>query len=65
MRHIGIELDLIEGKFFDRSEIYLICSTHSATFARESVVCTDGPCKVKNLQRLKIEKRNSNIFLRD
>lgn len=31
--HVGVELDWMEGEFFDDSGLYLICSTHGATYA--------------------------------
>ena len=61
--HVGVEMDWMEGEFFDDSGLYLICSTHGATYAPESGYCTGGPCKGKSLQRLKIEERGGNIYL--
>ncbi len=63
--HVGVELDWMEGEFFDDSGLYLICSTHGATYAPQSGFCTGGPCKGKSLQCLKIEERDGNIFLKD
>lgn len=63
--HIGVELDWIEGEFFDDSGLYLICSTHGATYEPHTGFCVGGPCKGKSLQRLEIEERGGNIFLKD
>jgi nitrite reductase/ring-hydroxylating ferredoxin subunit len=63
--HIGVELDWIEGEFFDDSGLYLVCSTHGAIYEPHSGFCVGGPCKGKNLQRLEIEERDGNIFLKD
>ena len=61
--HVGVEMDWMEGEFFDDSGLYLICSTHGATYAPESGYCIGGPCKGKSLQELAVEERNGNIYL--
>jgi len=63
--HVGVELDWMEGEFFDDSGLYLICSTHGATYAPQSGFCIGGPCRGKSLQCLEIEERDGNIFLKD
>jgi nitrite reductase/ring-hydroxylating ferredoxin subunit len=55
----------MEGEFFDDSGLYLICSTHGATYEPHTGFCVGGPCKGKSLQRLEIEERDGNIFLKD
>jgi nitrite reductase/ring-hydroxylating ferredoxin subunit len=62
---IGVELDWMEGEFFDDSGVYLICSTHGAIYEPHTGFCVGGPCKGKSLQRLEIEERDGNIFLKD
>jgi nitrite reductase/ring-hydroxylating ferredoxin subunit len=62
---IGVELDWREGEFFDDSGVYLICSTHGAIYEPHTGFCVGGPCKGKSLQRLEIEERDGNIFLKD
>ncbi len=61
--HIGVELDLTEGEFFDYSGLYLICSTHGATYVPESGFCVAGPCKGARLKRLAVEERNGKVYL--
>ena len=34
--HVPIELDWVQGEFFDFSGLYLICSTHGATYLPET-----------------------------
>ena len=31
--HVGVELDWMEGEFFDSDRRHLICATHGATYA--------------------------------
>lgn len=61
--HIPIELDWDEGEFFDRSGLYLICSTHGATYEAESGYCIMGPCKGASLVALKVAERGGKIYL--
>ena len=42
--HVSVELDWVEGEFFDLTGLYLICSTHGATYLPESGRCVAGPC---------------------
>jgi len=61
--HIPIELDWLEGEFFDHSGLYLICSTHGATFDPKSGHCIMGPCKGQHLMALPVEERSGNVYL--
>ncbi len=61
--HVGLELDLTEGEFFDDSGLYLICSTHGATYVPDSGFCVAGPCKGARLERLAVEERNGKVYL--
>ena len=61
--HIPVELDWMEGEFFDDSGVYLICSTHGALYAPENGVCLGGPCLGKKLVKLPVEERDGKIFL--
>jgi nitrite reductase/ring-hydroxylating ferredoxin subunit len=63
--HMGVELDWMEGEFFDDSGLYLICSTHGAIYAPQSGLCIGGPCRGKSLQYLETEEHDGNIFLKD
>ena len=61
--HIPVELDWMEGEFFDDSGLYLICSTHGAIYAPENGVCLGGPCSGKSLEKLSVEEREGKIYL--
>jgi len=62
--HVGIELDLAEGEFFDFSGLYLICSTHGATYQAKSGGCVRGPCSGRGgLARVAVEESDGKIFL--
>ena len=61
--HIPVELDWLEGEFFDKSGLYLICATHGAMYSPENGACVDGPCRGGSLQQLAVEEANGGIFL--
>ena len=63
--HVPIELDWQEGKFFDLSGLYLICSTHGAMYSPESGRCLGGRCNGKGLTPLAVSEHDGNIYLKE
>lgn len=61
--HIPIELDWLEGEFFDKVGLYLVCSTHGATYEPATGFCTMGPCKGRHLTVLNVAERDGNVYL--
>jgi nitrite reductase/ring-hydroxylating ferredoxin subunit len=64
-RHVPVELDMIEGEFFDASGTYLVCSMHGALYAPDSGFCVAGPCKGAHLRRLEAEEKDGQVFILD
>lgn len=63
--HIPIELDWVEGEFFDKSGLYLICSTHGATYEPATGYCVMGPCKGQRLVALHVAEHDGKVYLTD
>lgn len=61
--HIPVELDWQEGEFFDLSGLYLLCSTHGATYAPDSGRCVSGRCAGRGLVPLAVEERDGRVYL--
>lgn len=61
--HVPIELDWMEGQFFDLTGHYLICSTHGATYLPDTGHCIRGPCRGDRLTKLAIAERGDGIYL--
>ena len=61
--HIPLELDWLEGEFFDKFGLYLICSTHGATYAPATGHCVMGPCNGQRLTVLQVAERGGNVYL--
>ena len=60
--HIPVELDWMEGEFFDKAGLYLICSTHGATYEPDTGHCIMGPCKGQHLVAVMVEERDGNVY---
>jgi nitrite reductase/ring-hydroxylating ferredoxin subunit len=63
--HIPVELDWLEGQFFDSNGLYLICSTHGATYDPQSGFCVRGPCKGRSLARVEVEESDGKVYCID
>ncbi|MGH8751965.1 MAG: Rieske (2Fe-2S) protein [Burkholderiales bacterium] len=60
--HMGLELDWMEGEFFDDSGVYLICASHGATYQPATGFCVAGPCRGASLERLAVEEKNGKVY---
>ena len=60
--HIPVELDWMEGEFFDKAGLYLICATHGATYEPATGHCIMGPCKGQHLVAVRVEERDGKIY---
>jgi nitrite reductase/ring-hydroxylating ferredoxin subunit len=61
--HVPVELDWAEGEFFDLTGLYLICSTHGATYLPETGRCVAGPCSGRSLVRLPVAESDGKVYL--
>src|SRR3954468_4270459 len=61
--HIPVELDWMEGEFFDKAGLYLVCATHGATYEPDTGHCIMGPCKGAHLIRAHVEERDGSVYL--
>jgi nitrite reductase/ring-hydroxylating ferredoxin subunit len=60
--HVPIELDWVQGEFFESSGLYLMCQTHGAIYLPESGVCAGGPCRGGRLQPIAVREEAGRIF---
>jgi nitrite reductase/ring-hydroxylating ferredoxin subunit len=63
--HVPVELDWVEGEFFEGTGLYLVCATHGATYEPDTGHCVMGPCKGRRLTALEVTERDGGIFLMD
>lgn len=57
--HVPMELDWVEGQFFESSGLYLMCATHGAIYAPDSGRCVGGPCRGARLRPVRVEERDT------
>jgi len=62
--HIAMELDWVQGKFFDVGGEYLLCSTHGALFGPENGACRGGPCRGAGLVALEVFEIDGGVYLK-
>jgi nitrite reductase/ring-hydroxylating ferredoxin subunit len=60
--HVPIELDWMEGQFFESSGLYLRCATHGASYAPESGQCLGGPCRGGRLRPIVMIEQNGQVY---
>ncbi|SCK21307.1 Rieske 2Fe-2S domain-containing protein [Vogesella sp. LIG4] len=61
-RHVPTELDWQDGRFFDFSGDYLICSLHGALYLPHSGQCVAGPCSGLSLFKLRTEECDGRVY---
>jgi nitrite reductase/ring-hydroxylating ferredoxin subunit len=57
--HVPMELDWVEGQFFESSGLYLMCATHGAIYAPDTGRCVGGPCRGARLRPIEVEERDT------
>lgn len=60
--HVSMELDWLEGEFFESSGLYLMCATHGAVYEPETGKCAGGPCRGGRLYKILVEESNGQVF---
>ena len=61
--HLSVELDWQEGRFFDDTGLYLICSTHGALYRAADGACAGGPCRGRPLATLQACEAGGRIWV--
>jgi nitrite reductase/ring-hydroxylating ferredoxin subunit len=57
--HVAMELDWVEGQFFESSGLYLMCATHGAIYEPDTGKCVGGPCRGARLRAVRVEERDT------
>jgi nitrite reductase/ring-hydroxylating ferredoxin subunit len=62
--HLGIELDWVEGRFFDADRRWLICAAHGALYDPTSGACAGGACAGRgSLAAVPVVERDGVVYL--
>jgi nitrite reductase/ring-hydroxylating ferredoxin subunit len=63
-RHLPMRLDEREPReLWDSRRMYLVCSSHGATYRPIDGLCVSGPCEGSHLRTLPIEVHGGEVFL--
>jgi len=61
--HKLVELDWLEGQFFDDPRQHLICATHGALYNPANGQCVQGPCRGGALVPVAVHEHEDGIWL--
>lgn len=61
--HVPVELDWVEGAFFDLERRLIMCATHGAVYDPESGRCLGGPCRGASLRPVHVVEREGAVWL--
>lgn len=61
-RHVAMEMDWVENRFFDEDGEILLCPTHGACYAPDTGECVAGPPFGKSLIVVPLETRGDEIL---
>ena len=60
--HVPIELDWVQGQFFESGGEYLMCATHGAVYVPETGVCAGGPCRGARLRPIAVREQDGKVY---
>jgi nitrite reductase/ring-hydroxylating ferredoxin subunit len=60
--HVPTEMDWQPGRFLDREQRFILCSTHGAAYEPLSGRCVGGPCGRGRLTALQVEERDGRVY---
>ena len=61
--HRSLELDWIEGEYFDAFGEHLLCATHGARYIPATGACVGGPCGGAGLVKLPVFEDGDDVCL--
>lgn len=60
--HVPMELDWVQGQFFESSGEFLMCATHGAVYRPETGVCAGGPCRGGRLRPIAVREEDGKVY---
>lgn len=59
--HVPMELDWVQGQFFEASGEFIMCATHGAVYRPESGLCAGGPCRGGKLRPIGVREVDGKV----
>jgi nitrite reductase/ring-hydroxylating ferredoxin subunit len=64
--HVGVELDWVDGQFFDADSLWLVCAAHGAAYDPATGACAGGPCAGRGgLWPLRVVEKDGVVYRRE
>jgi len=60
--HVPMELDWVQGQFFESSGEFIMCATHGAVYRPTTGVCAGGPCRGGKLRPIRVHEVGGQVF---
>jgi nitrite reductase/ring-hydroxylating ferredoxin subunit len=60
--HVPMELDWVQGQFFESGGEFLMCATHGAVYRPETGVCAGGPCRGGKLRSIGVREVDGKVL---
>jgi len=61
--HIGVPLDMLEGKFLNMDKTLIQCATHGALFQIQDGECVSGPCVGQSLSEIETRVDGTDVYV--
>ena len=59
--HVPMELDWVQGQFFEAGGELLMCATHGAVYRPETGACAGGPCRGGKLRPIGVREVDGKV----
>ncbi len=59
--HVPMELDWVQGQFFEAGGEFIMCATHGAVYRPDTGVCAGGPCRGGRLRPITVREVDGKV----
>ena len=59
--HVPMELDWVQGQFFESGGEFLMCATHGAVYRPDTGACAGGPCRGGKLRPIGVREVDGKV----
>ena len=60
--HVPMELDWVQGQFFESGGEFIMCATHGAVYRPDTGVCAGGPCRGGKLRPITVREVDGKVY---
>ena len=59
--HVPMELDWVQGQFFESGGEFIMCATHGAVYRPDTGLCAGGPCRGGKLRPIAVREVDGEV----